>query len=68
MAVSKAAYCSKWYLNCFASSKTPLLLMIQNSQREIITTAGGLIIFNATTVLTVLKVAWSACTLIRGLK
>ncbi|KAF2890116.1 hypothetical protein ILUMI_16057, partial [Ignelater luminosus] len=50
LTVSNAIYFSKWYLNNFPSLKAPLLLMIQNSQNEIIIKAGGLITFNAETV------------------
>ncbi|KAF2886695.1 hypothetical protein ILUMI_19478 [Ignelater luminosus] len=68
MAVSNAAYFSKWYSDCFPSMKQPLLLMIQKSQQEITIKAGGVITMNAPTVLAVLKVAWSACSVMRQLK
>ncbi|KAF2886533.1 hypothetical protein ILUMI_19640, partial [Ignelater luminosus] len=50
LAVSNAVYFSKWHLNNFPSLKAPLLLMIQNSQNEIIIKAGGIITFNAEAV------------------
>ncbi|KAF2900713.1 hypothetical protein ILUMI_05473, partial [Ignelater luminosus] len=68
MAVSNAVYFSKWYSGCFRSMKPPLLLMIQNSQREITIKAGGVITMNAATVVAVIKVAWSACSVMRSLK
>ncbi|KAF2887526.1 hypothetical protein ILUMI_18647, partial [Ignelater luminosus] len=52
LAVSDAAYFSKWYSNNSPSLKAPLLLMIQNSQHGITIKAGGLIIINAETVVT----------------
>ncbi|KAF2888152.1 hypothetical protein ILUMI_18021, partial [Ignelater luminosus] len=51
MAVSDAIYFSNWYSHYFPSLTRPVLLMIQNSQREITITAGGIIIINARTVL-----------------
>ncbi|KAF2890318.1 hypothetical protein ILUMI_15855, partial [Ignelater luminosus] len=68
MAISDAIYSSNWYSYYFSTLTKPILLMIQNSQREITITAGGIIIMNPQTVLNVLKVAWSACTVIKGIK
>ncbi|KAF2885958.1 hypothetical protein ILUMI_20216 [Ignelater luminosus] len=68
LAVSDAVYFSGWYSPYFPSLKTPLLLMVQNSQAGITIKAGGLITINAQTLVTILKVAWSACSLARGLK
>ncbi|KAF2885979.1 hypothetical protein ILUMI_20196, partial [Ignelater luminosus] len=63
MAVSDALYFSNWYSHHFPSLKVPLLLIIQNSQNEITLKAGGLVMINAGTIVNVLKVAWSACSL-----
>ncbi|KAF2887257.1 hypothetical protein ILUMI_18916 [Ignelater luminosus] len=68
MAVSDAAYFTNWYTKHIPSLKVPLTLIIQNSQDEITITAGGLVIINAGTIVNVLKVAWSACSLVRGLR
>ncbi|KAF2893822.1 hypothetical protein ILUMI_12351, partial [Ignelater luminosus] len=48
--VSAAVYSSNWYFHCFPSVKVPLTLMSQNSQIGITIKAGGLITFNAQTV------------------
>ncbi|KAF2884317.1 hypothetical protein ILUMI_21856, partial [Ignelater luminosus] len=50
MAVSDAAYFSNWYSQHIPLLKVPLTLIIQNSQREITITAGGLVNINAGTV------------------
>ncbi|KAF2887093.1 hypothetical protein ILUMI_19080, partial [Ignelater luminosus] len=50
------------------SLTTPLLLIIQNSQAAVIIKAGDLITINAETVMKVLRVAWSGCSLARGIK
>ncbi|KAF2898105.1 hypothetical protein ILUMI_08071 [Ignelater luminosus] len=68
MAVADAAYFSNWYTEHIPLLKVPLMLMIQNSQNEITITAGDLVIINAGTVVNVLKVAWSTCSLVRGLR
>ncbi|KAF2885912.1 hypothetical protein ILUMI_20261, partial [Ignelater luminosus] len=72
LAVSDAVYSSKWYSNNFSRLQAALLLMIQNSQNGITIKAGGLIVINAETihdyVFQVLRVAWSACSLLRGLR
>ncbi|KAF2890291.1 hypothetical protein ILUMI_15882, partial [Ignelater luminosus] len=68
MAVSDAAYFSNWYSQHIPHLKVALLLMIQNSQNEITIKAGDLVIINAGTIVNVLKVAWSACSLVRGLR
>ncbi|KAF2902339.1 hypothetical protein ILUMI_03849 [Ignelater luminosus] len=68
VAISDAIYSSNWYSHYLPSLTKPILFMIQNSQREIIITAGGILIINARTVLNVLKVAWSTCTVIKGIK
>ncbi|KAF2892284.1 hypothetical protein ILUMI_13890 [Ignelater luminosus] len=68
MAVSDAVYFSKWYSQHIPSLKVPLLLIIQNSQNEITIKAGGLVTINAGTIVNVLKVAWSAWSLVRGLR
>ncbi|KAF2887393.1 hypothetical protein ILUMI_18780, partial [Ignelater luminosus] len=52
LAVSDGIYFSNWYSHYFPSLKTPSLLMIQNSQAEIIIKAGGLITINSQTLLT----------------
>ncbi|KAF2896701.1 hypothetical protein ILUMI_09473, partial [Ignelater luminosus] len=48
--VSTAVYCSNWYSHCVPSLKVPLTLMIQNAQTGITIKAGGLVTFNAQTV------------------
>ncbi|KAF2886159.1 hypothetical protein ILUMI_20014, partial [Ignelater luminosus] len=53
LTIAEAAYFSKWYLSSFPSLKAPLLLMIENSQKEIIIKAGGIITINADTVVKV---------------
>ncbi|KAF2887528.1 hypothetical protein ILUMI_18645 [Ignelater luminosus] len=68
LSVSYAIYSSKWYANHFPSLKVPLLLMMQNAQQEITIRAGGLVVINTQTFVTVLKVAWSACSIARGLR
>ncbi|KAF2886700.1 hypothetical protein ILUMI_19473 [Ignelater luminosus] len=68
LAVSNAVYCSKWYFHYFPSLKVPLLLMMQNAQRGITIRAGGLVAINTETFVNVLKVAWTACSLARGLR
>ncbi|KAF2886742.1 hypothetical protein ILUMI_19431, partial [Ignelater luminosus] len=68
LAVSDAVYSSKWYFHNFSRLQATLLLMIQNSQNGITIKAGGLITINAETVVKVLRVAWSACSLLRGLR
>ncbi|KAF2904724.1 hypothetical protein ILUMI_01451 [Ignelater luminosus] len=68
LTISSAVYFSDWHSHYFPSATKPILLMIQNSQREISIKAGGLITMDARTVVNVLKVAWSACSVIRGLK
>ncbi|KAF2889996.1 hypothetical protein ILUMI_16177 [Ignelater luminosus] len=68
LAVSDAVYFSKWYSQHIPHLKVPLLLMIQNSQNEITIKAGGLATINAGTIVNVLKVAWSVCSLVRGLR
>ncbi|KAF2887660.1 hypothetical protein ILUMI_18513, partial [Ignelater luminosus] len=50
-AISDAIYSSNWYRQHFPSLIQPVLIMIQNSQREITITGGGMIIINARTVL-----------------
>ncbi|KAF2888767.1 hypothetical protein ILUMI_17405, partial [Ignelater luminosus] len=67
-AISDAIYSSNWYRQHFPSLIQPILIMIQNSQREITITGGGIIIINARTVLNIFKVAWSACTVIKSIK
>ncbi|KAF2891773.1 hypothetical protein ILUMI_14400, partial [Ignelater luminosus] len=66
LAVSDAVYSSKWYFHEFSCFKATLRLMIQNSQNEITRRAGGLITINAETI--VLRVAWSASSILRGLR
>ncbi|KAF2888772.1 hypothetical protein ILUMI_17402 [Ignelater luminosus] len=66
--VSNAVYFSKWYLNSFPSLKAPLLLMHQNSQTKVVLKVGNIVTFNADTVVKVLQVVWSACSIIRGLR
>ncbi|KAF2890787.1 hypothetical protein ILUMI_15386, partial [Ignelater luminosus] len=68
LAVSDAVYFSKWYCHNFPSLKVPLLLMIQSSQNGITIKAGGLITINAGTVMKVLKIVWSACSVMRGIR
>ncbi|KAF2886849.1 hypothetical protein ILUMI_19324, partial [Ignelater luminosus] len=68
VAVSDAVYFSDWYSNHFPSLKVPLLIIMQRSQNEITIKGGGLVTINAGTVVNVLKVAWSACSLLRGLR
>ncbi|KAF2892967.1 hypothetical protein ILUMI_13209, partial [Ignelater luminosus] len=68
LTVSDAVYSSKWYLHEFSRLKATLLLMIQNSQNGITIKAGGLITINAETIVKVLRVAWSACSILRGLR
>ncbi|KAF2887124.1 hypothetical protein ILUMI_19049 [Ignelater luminosus] len=68
MAVSDAVYFSKWYSQHIPHLKVPLLLMIQNSQNQITIKGGNLVTINADTIVNVLKVAWSACSLMRGLR
>ncbi|KAF2895045.1 hypothetical protein ILUMI_11128 [Ignelater luminosus] len=68
MAVSDAVYFSDWYSQHIPSLKVPLLLIIQNSQEEITIKGGGLVTINAGTIVKVLKVAWSVCSLVRGLR
>ncbi|KAF2895544.1 hypothetical protein ILUMI_10631, partial [Ignelater luminosus] len=67
-AVSDAVYFSNWYSHHSPSLKVPLLLIMQRSQKEIAIKGGGLVTINAGTVVNVLKVAWSACSLLRGLR
>ncbi|KAF2899590.1 hypothetical protein ILUMI_06586 [Ignelater luminosus] len=67
MAVADAVYFSNWYSQ-HPSLRVPLLLIIQNSQKEITIKGGGLVTINAETVVNVLKVAWSSCSLMRGLR
>ncbi|KAF2894585.1 hypothetical protein ILUMI_11589 [Ignelater luminosus] len=66
--VSDAVYSSKWYFHEFSRLKATLLLMIQNSQNGITIKAGGLFTINADTIVTVLRVAWSACSILKGLR
>ncbi|KAF2888346.1 hypothetical protein ILUMI_17827 [Ignelater luminosus] len=68
LAVSDAVYSSKWYSYRFSRLKATLLLMIQNSQNGITIKAGGLVTINADTIVKVLRVAWSACSILRGLR
>ncbi|KAF2887300.1 hypothetical protein ILUMI_18873 [Ignelater luminosus] len=68
LAISDAVYFSKWYHHNFPSLKSPLLLMIQSSQNGITIKAGGLITLNAETVMKVLRLAWSTCSVIRGVR
>ncbi|KAF2885911.1 hypothetical protein ILUMI_20262 [Ignelater luminosus] len=68
LAVSNAVYSSKWYVHEFSGLRATLLLMIQNSQNGITIKAGGLVIINAETIVKVLRVAWSACSILRGLR
>ncbi|KAF2886631.1 hypothetical protein ILUMI_19542, partial [Ignelater luminosus] len=68
LAVSDAIYFSNWYSHYFPTMKVPLLLMIQNAQNGITINAGGLVTINAQTVLNVLKVAWSASSIMRSLR
>ncbi|KAF2891058.1 hypothetical protein ILUMI_15115, partial [Ignelater luminosus] len=68
LAVSDAVYSSKWYFHKFSRLKTTLLLMIQNSQNGITIKAGGLVTINADTIVKVLRVAWSACSILRNLR
>ncbi|KAF2892964.1 hypothetical protein ILUMI_13206, partial [Ignelater luminosus] len=68
LTVADAVYSSKWYFHEFPRLKNTLLLMIQNSQNGVTIEAGGLIIFNAETIVKVLKVAWSANSILRGLR
>ncbi|KAF2890620.1 hypothetical protein ILUMI_15553, partial [Ignelater luminosus] len=50
MAVSYAVYFSDWYSQHIPSLKAPLLLIIQNSQNEIIIKGGDLVTINARTI------------------
>ncbi|KAF2893716.1 hypothetical protein ILUMI_12457, partial [Ignelater luminosus] len=50
MAVSDAVYFSNWYSQQISSLKAPLLLIIQNSQNEIIIKGGNLVTINAGTI------------------
>ncbi|KAF2888875.1 hypothetical protein ILUMI_17298, partial [Ignelater luminosus] len=68
LAVSDAVYSSKWYVHEFSGLRATLLLMIQNSQNGITIKAGGLVTINAETIVKVLRVAWSACSILRGLR
>ncbi|KAF2891033.1 hypothetical protein ILUMI_08140 [Ignelater luminosus] len=68
LAVADGIYSSKWYTHKFPGLKATLLLMIQNSQNGITIKAGGLITINAETIVKVLRVAWSACSILRGLR
>ncbi|KAF2886507.1 hypothetical protein ILUMI_19666 [Ignelater luminosus] len=67
-AVSNAVYFSKWYFYHLRSLKLPLLLMMRSAQYEIIIRAGGLVPINTATFVNILKEAWSACSLARGLR
>ncbi|KAF2894971.1 hypothetical protein ILUMI_11204 [Ignelater luminosus] len=68
MAVSDAIYNSDWYLQDYSVIRAPIPLIIQKSQQSITFLAGGLFQINARTILTVLRVSWSACTLMRALR
>ncbi|KAF2897277.1 hypothetical protein ILUMI_08898 [Ignelater luminosus] len=68
LAVSCAIYSSKWYTHHFPSLKVPLLLMMQNAQQGITIRAGRLVVVNTETFVNVLKVAWSGCSIARGLR
>ncbi|KAF2893296.1 hypothetical protein ILUMI_12877, partial [Ignelater luminosus] len=50
MAVSDAVYFSNWYTQHIPSLKVPILLVMQNSQNEIIIKGGGLVTINAETI------------------
>ncbi|KAF2885923.1 hypothetical protein ILUMI_20250, partial [Ignelater luminosus] len=50
MAVSDAVYFSNWYSQHIPSLKVPMLLIMQNSQNEIIIKGGGLVTINAGTI------------------
>ncbi|KAF2888739.1 hypothetical protein ILUMI_17433, partial [Ignelater luminosus] len=50
IAVSDAVYFSDWYSQHLHSLKVPLLLVIQNSQKEITIKGGGLVTINAGTI------------------
>ncbi|KAF2892038.1 hypothetical protein ILUMI_14135, partial [Ignelater luminosus] len=50
VAVSDAVYFSNWYSQHISHLKIPLLLIIQNSQKEITLKAEDLVIINAGTV------------------
>ncbi|KAF2888326.1 hypothetical protein ILUMI_17847, partial [Ignelater luminosus] len=68
LAVSDAVYSSKWYFHKFSRLKVTLLLMIQNSLNGITIKACDLITINAETTVKVLRVAWSASSILRGLR
>ncbi|KAF2894629.1 hypothetical protein ILUMI_11545 [Ignelater luminosus] len=68
LAVANAIYFSKWYSHHFPSLKVPLLRIMQNAQHGITIRAGGLVAINTETFVNVLKVAWSACSIARGLR
>ncbi|KAF2895908.1 hypothetical protein ILUMI_10267 [Ignelater luminosus] len=61
MAVSDALYFSNWYSQLFPSLKVPLLLILQNCQKEVTIKAGGLVTFNAETTIKVGAQGYMVC-------
>ncbi|KAF2895047.1 hypothetical protein ILUMI_11130, partial [Ignelater luminosus] len=61
MAVSDAVYFSNWYSQHIPSLKVPMLLIMQNSQIEIIIKGGGLVTINAQTIVNVSAQGYMVC-------